>query len=86
LECGHHPTSWESRAGWQDADILHSTPRFFGGWSKTSRTPYSNMYAEGLDSESFYKLANSHEMKSTIQQMWYIVAKVWFSFATRFLK
>jgi hypothetical protein len=57
LECGHHPTSQESRAGWQDANIMHSTPRFLGGWSKTSRTPYSNMYVEGLDSKSFYKLA-----------------------------
>jgi hypothetical protein len=57
LECGHHPTSWESRVGWQDADIMHSTPRFLGGWSQTSRTPYSNMFAEGLDLESFYKLA-----------------------------
>jgi hypothetical protein len=57
LECGHHLTSRESKVGRQDVDIMHSTPRFLGGWSQTSRTPYSNMFAEGLDSESFYKLA-----------------------------
>ncbi len=57
LECGHHPTSWESRAGPQDADIMHSTPRFLGRWSQTSRLRYSNTSTKGLDSESFYKLA-----------------------------
>jgi hypothetical protein len=53
LECGHHPTSRKSRVGWQDVDIIHSTPRFLEGWSQISRTPYSNMFTEGLDSERF---------------------------------
>jgi hypothetical protein len=57
LECGHHPTSQESKVGWQDVDIMHFTPRFLGGWSHTSRMPYLNMFVKGLDSESFYKLA-----------------------------
>jgi len=57
LERGHHPTSRKFRVGWQESDIMHSTPRFLGGWSQTSRMPYSNMSAKGLDSESFYKLA-----------------------------
>jgi hypothetical protein len=57
LERGHHPTSRESRVGWQDVDIMHSTPRFLGGWSQSSRMPYSNMSVEGLDSESLCKLA-----------------------------
>ncbi len=57
LEHGHHPTSWKSRARWQDADIMHSTPRFLRGWSQISRTPSSNMSTKSLDSKSFYKLA-----------------------------
>jgi hypothetical protein len=56
LERGHHPTSREFKVRWQDADIMHSKPRFLGGWSQTSRAPYSNMSVEGLDSESFSKL------------------------------
>jgi hypothetical protein len=56
LEHGHHPTSQKSRAWWQDADIMHSTPRFLGGSSQISIMPYSNMYAKGLDSKSLCKL------------------------------